>query len=282
MKYQTINIFSQSRLRQTLRGLNIINNNITYYGGYTAANEWMNKMTVYEMLKSDSALKNSHPTIQAFYNSTAPASIVLCSRIADSLSTANYASAQSLLNAWTPATTIESNYKTYYGLALKQASNAAWTSTDSTQLINLAHLCIHTNGAAISKARALYNATYRFQYTVFNDECTQDDGGGGLKESNENSPSPTQSLNVKTPFSAEVYPNPTKSGFYLSTNCAENEEIQIVIQTMNGQKVLTQQCKGLSGNCFINTPHLSNGIYLVSITCQSTKEIITRKLTIQQ
>ena len=80
-------------------------------------------------------------------------------------------------------------------------------------------------------------------------------------------------------FEVEVYPNPTNKGFNLKSNCKENCDVLVIVSNLSGQKITSQTCNLLEGNCFIET-NLAQGTYIVSVTKNSTKETVINKLTI--
>jgi len=77
----------------------------------------------------------------------------------------------------------------------------------------------------------------------------------------------------------EIYPNPASKGFNLKSNCKENCAVLIIIRNLSGATVLTKSCDLLQGHCFVNTT-IAAGTYFVTITKESTKESVIRKLII--
>ena len=257
----------------------VVQDSIAYT--YAAAeNEWMGKMQVYELQLSDSLYISVSPLLDSFYTTYRPQAMSDIHQVEDLIDAGNYSAALALAGSMSPTNTIEQNYLDYYNLLLPYIMTGVWVdSTMGQQLFLMANLCLYTNGAIVSNARILYNAIYREQYTVFNDECSPLDdegggeGGGGFGETG------GKGSQLMNNFVVEVFPNPASKGFDLRSNCKENCNVSIVVSSLTGQKLIERKCNLQEGNCLVNID-LANGTYIVNITKNATNEVVNRKLLI--
>ena len=83
----------------------------------------------------------------------------------------------------------------------------------------------------------------------------------------------------KEGLGVRLFPNPTSKGFNIKSNCRENCTVSVIVRNLSGETIIKKTCDLLQGNCFINTA-IAAGTYFVTITNESTKESVVRKLLI--
>jgi len=248
----------------------VIHDRIGYISN-TTENKWMAKQSVYNILRYDSSYQNVTSTLNSFYNSVCPSGIKQIQDIEDSIDAGYYVVAQTMTSVFTPVNTIETNYKTYYRLFLNYMLNGIWSGSDSNTLWEMTQKCIFIEGPVVLNARIFYNSLYRNQYTVFEDNCGEEDSQGEGRLATKNSNNGT--------FDVEVFPNPASKGFEAKSNCKENCEIHIEGYDIQGNKVIDKLCNQNEGHCFVEI-HLSNGNYLLKITKMTSKETVLKRLSI--
>ena len=125
----------------------------------------------------------------------------------------------------------------------------------------------------VDNTTILYNAPDNFVSDTLYYEFRLDDRLKGysriyLKESVTGVP------DISVP-AVEIYPNPTADKFVLYVPCKENEQLQVSIYDMNGQKIEEQI---ISGNSTVfNINNYKQGVYFVRIVAQSGQSV-TKKL----
>ncbi len=242
------------------------------YGSNIEENRWMAKQNVYKWLKYDSSYTSATPILDSFYNNP-PQGIKSVQDIEDQIQTGDFTTAQALVIAFNPANTIEANYKHYYDLFLHYVQTGNWTSSDSDELLTLAHKCIFTDGPVVVNARTFYNSLYREQYTVFKEDCVQEEEGNGIGGAG------NKGIAFTEQFAVEIFPNPTSKSFNLKSNCNDNCAVSIIMRNLSGATILMKSCDLQQGNCFENTS-IAAGTYFVTIIKESTKESVIKKLII--
>jgi hypothetical protein len=211
-----------------------------------------------------------------YYNTGADANIRSLANIEDSLAANKPAITQAMLNALLPTNAIETNYKTFYSLYLKNM-NATFTSADSNNLLTLAKICPGIGGSIIYNARTLYNSIYTHDYQPFNDDCTPPPTFGfGIGNVIKLAQSDTAKLEV---FEAEIYPNPNGGNFYIKSNAKKDLPLIVEIYTSAGKMVIKTECIKTRSDCQINVK-LNAGIYIVKIINNETHEILNKKMEI--
>jgi hypothetical protein len=76
----------------------------------------------------------------------------------------------------------------------------------------------------------------------------------------------------------EIYPNPSNEGFKCLLN-RENEQTRFNFYDLSGKEMEIQSTKENKTNYFINTKHVSNGIYFLIV--ETEKETIRKKIVVQ-
>jgi hypothetical protein len=233
----------------------------------------MAKLTVYEQLSRDAQLTNASSLLHDYYTTLAPERIMDIARINERIDAGDYTDAQIKITAFAPETEIQYNYKQYYQLWLKYVTQKDWDDeSDGGQLYELANQCAYEQGSIVYQARTLYNAIYRDQFSVFNDECGS--SNGSLR------PAPT-AQKVLSAFDARVYPVPAQGDIYVSCNAQEGTELSIDIYDVSGKIITSIPCIKSGKDCVIEA-NLANGMYYVTILNKTTHAKISKKLFVSQ
>jgi len=256
---------------------NVIQNNMNYAGN-VSENDWIFKQRGYELQLNDSIYANGSGILDSFYNYNRPQAMCDIKDVENFIDAGNYTAAQTKLSSMTATNQIEQNYIDYFNLVLPFVTNGTWNdSVEGIALYNLAAKCLYIDGYIVSNARVLYNAIYRDQFTVFNDNCvedveSEDEGEGEGQKINSAISNKTQEFDVL------VYPNPSMGGFDLKSNCSSQCNVKLRISSISGQSIFEKSCNLMDGNCFVDSK-LRAGTYLITIKTEENKTY-QRKLII--
>ena len=219
-----------------------------HYPSYQSQNSFINKLSVYQMLKRDNSLLFSS-TLANFYTNNAGTSLGKFTQIEDSLFTGNLSYASTLFSSVVPTTTIESNYARFYQIYIA-AMNGQLSQADSSDLYTLASSCPMLNGTVVFQTRALRNSILSSFYN-YEDNCPQ---SSNVVQKSIGKESATQSL--------LVYPNPTTGVLnILNLNCVD-KMVSVEITDIAGKIVATKQVRCNNGVGQINLD-LNNGVYFI-------------------
>lgn len=239
-------------------------NSITYSTNVSET-QAMNKILTYRSLKANPNLITGSSVLNNFYTASQTTNLQKAVAIEEDLMANNLSGAQSKISSYTPANTIETNYKLYYSTFLKTKTNT-YASADSLTLLNLANLCPYTNGGVVYQARALYNMLYTGFYK-YNDNCNSSANNSRIIN-NIISTDNTSQESVNVILKSKLYPNPNMGEFSIElTNKVEQTNVQICIFDNSGKQFVKEQKQITNGvvNCNYN---LINGIYLVKVIMQ--------------
>ncbi len=236
--------------------------------------KFIGKNHLYHILKTDPSIKASSPILQNFYSINQPNTFGKLSNIEDDLSAGNIAIAQANLSAFTPTNNIENNYKTYYGLYIKNLIDSiGFNSSDSTTLSNLAFLCPNIDGAVVYQARALYNSVYK-TVKFFNDNCAPQNNrftkgfSGSEIETNGN-------------FNVIIFPNPSNGVINISPFGILEGELHISVKDVTGKNIYNNTLPVSNGNSSFILDAKS-GIYFVDVLEPRTGQKVITKIIIQK
>lgn len=217
------------------------------YPSYQSENSFINRLSVYQMLKRDNSLL-SNSTLSTFYTSNASTSLGKFTQIEDSLYTGNLSYANMLLSSVVPATSVESSYIRFYQLYIASMTGQL-SPSDSSDLYSLASSCPMLNGVIVFQARALRNSLIQ-GFENYEDNCPQ---GSNVQKFIGRGNSGQSLL---------VYPNPTTGELKLiNLNCAD-KMVLIEITDVAGKIVATKQVQCNNGVGHFNLD-LNNGVYFI-------------------
>jgi hypothetical protein len=238
----------------------LVNGSITFVVKNTELNYVAKQMT-YQMLNEEPDLQTASIHFTNFYN-TANASTHPYRKmqaVQDDINGGNYSAAQTKLTAFVPANEIETNYKTYFTLAIKYASGTALSIAEQASLLAIAQKCPHTDGTCVYLARTMYQSIILNagqSYYPFYDDCS---ANGGLYKNNPATIAPYAIFDVT------LYPNPNNGTYYIACNTPTNEIVTIKVADMLGKTVIMQTSKCNMGIAYMQQS-LPTGVYIASIT----------------
>jgi Secretion system C-terminal sorting domain len=254
-----------------IASLNAILNGSMAAPTYTTELTYVGNKNIYNTLKSEVESVGLSPTIQNFFTaSNAPTHpFRKLYDMEEAVSNGNYIVARTLYNAFTATNDIENNYKRYVDINIKYYGNGALSPADKQDLVSLAMSCPHSKGSIVYSARAMFNAIFPENYTMFYDNC---DGAGMYKTK--------PMAKAAIPFDVNIYPNPTDNTVYILTNLNQDEQIAIEVIDVTGKTVIKQNCTTNYNNCFINLLPNVHGLYILKIT-NSLNETIIKKVVLE-
>jgi len=178
------------------------------------------------------------------------------------------ASANALNSSISPTNAVEGNYKLFYELYGKFATDN-FNAQDQFNLEQLAMLCPGTEGAVVYQARALksYITKAVFSYNDNCDEVKYSARENTLESNNE----------ITTRWNAELFPNPNQGSFTLVSK-KPNEALLVYVKDVNGR--VLHQTKIITDNfVYLLDLKLLNGIYFITIENEQ-HETITKKMVV--
>ncbi|MBA3682282.1 MAG: T9SS type A sorting domain-containing protein [Bacteroidetes bacterium] len=204
-------------------------------------------------LKSNADLMDNSITLSNFYSSSQNSSVKNLCDIEEGFGNSNLNNVAGLINNFTPANTVETNYKNFYTIYLR-TKDSTYNSIDSLNLYNLAESCPYTAGSVVHQARALYNILYT-TYKVFYDNC----GEIAMRKIN------TAKNNIQVILKTQLYPNPNNGNFTIRFDkVIEKQNVEISIFDISG-KLLSKENRLTIGNELNISSSLLNGAYTVKI-----------------
>lgn len=229
----------------------IVQDNIVY-PSYSVQNTFINKNSVYRMLKRNSDLLSKSAVLAGFYTSSAGSTLDKFSVIEDSLSSGNCSYANSLLNTIVPTSSIESNYSRFYRI-YSATMTGTLSLTDSSDLHAIASSCPMLNGTVVFQARALRNSVLNSFYN-YDDNCPEDNGSHQKSSTKE----------IANSSGLHVYPNPSNGKLYVSNIKSQDKVILVEITDVTGKMVVRQKVQNVKGVIELNVD-LNNGVYLIKV-----------------
>ena len=236
---------------------------IPYYGNTQVA-EFINEFDLYNLLENEPQWRDSSVLLDSFYLVHQSVVYGQFYTIDTTIAQADWQTAQSLINSFSPNSAVEDNYKNYFTWYVKiQSDTLGLTDEENQALFDLATTCVAEGGRVVSYAQALYNV-YNDTLVVFADTC------GGGKQGNRIANSSSLPL-------FRISPNPTSDDIRLLVNQQENFAIEI--QDIQGKTVEYIQHQALDGEVIIKNS-FSAGIYFIHLTNSISHESQTQKLVI--
>lgn len=201
------------------------------YPTYQQQNTFINKNMVYRAIKTNPALLDSSSTLTNFYTSSSNSAWALFSTIDDSLNTGNYSYVNTLLNSYNPSFSIEQNYKRFYEMYI-DAMTGNFSSSDTTDLENLASSCPMLNGTVVFSARSLHNSYYN-NYKQYDDNCPQ-------TQPTVSKMSSIPTTTTKKSFDLNFFPNPTTGTINIESSDKANHNYKMEVYDLSGRNVMKQ------------------------------------------
>ena len=218
--------------------------------------QWLfNQVATYDTLRTDDTNMNN------FYNNNLSNNIGVMYAINNNLAEGYNTEANGLLSTFTPADTIEANYKTVDSIYTHTLSVGVDTldSLDFVHLYNIAYQCPYMGGMAVYQARSMLNVLTDLEWE-FSDSCNTSSGRVGHR-----AVKPPQTTTQAIPdLSAKVYPNPANSTLNVEVRLPSGKAYQICIYSSLGEKVICEQLEQNITSLPTNT--LVPGIYYYRIS----------------
>lgn len=191
------------------------------------------------------------------------------------LSQGDFSTAQSYLNAYTPETNVQENFKSYFQFYRKYAEFDSLSANDSLSLLVLASQCPAVDGPAIHKARSLYDLIYG-GLTFYNDDSCETNGYTGAR----NGKVVDDLAGIQTLITHEsrqikgrlrnhysLFPNPASTRITISSSNYTGAAT-VSIFDLSGH-ILLSKSTSFENNQIMLELDLANGIYFVRINEQA-------------
>jgi hypothetical protein len=217
----------------------------------------------YRTLKANPTLMVNSATLTNFYNNAQGTSLQGMVDIENSLANNNVNAAQSQINAFNPANSVETNYKTYYQVVANW-KDSTYTQNDSISLRTLADGCPYVDGMVVFEAQALYNAIYG-DYFIYKENC-----GGNNQQARfinrHNTEQNTEQNMTSVQLKSMIFPNPNNGNFVLRfSKDTEKQSAEISIFDITGRQVY-HESRQIDKEQQMNLGNdLLNGTYLVKV-----------------
>jgi hypothetical protein len=238
-------------------------------------------------LDQDTNIVMNNDTIHEFYNSNISSALGLVREIEDLLATGQFTDANTSISNFSPASNIESNYKSFFELYYSYITTNSLSTGALSDLEVLAMQCPFKDGPAVYKARALYDLITKSIIIYDDKECLS--SGYSARPAKFDSSElnlktillehETTQIKFKSKLSFMIYPNPANDVFYINTKSKSNE-LYIRIKDITGRILYSKSISNLINSASVGII-LPDGIYLVSITDQNgfsqTKKLIISK-----
>ena len=179
-----------------------------------------------------------------------------------------------------PATAFQQNEKTVNHIYMEYLLDEDGEFSDNQKelLLQIAGQCPWEGGRAVYQARSLYALV---KDTSFVDACNPT---MGLSRNEDSDTKAFEMMNEKENFesyhSFTVYPNPAKE--LLQINYEIEQDANLVIYNLYGEKVLEHDLSKEDVSTIINMHHFQNGVYFLRIYDEADNELHTQKLIISK
>jgi hypothetical protein len=225
------------------------------YIGFDEKIKYIAKEILYNDLKKDLSLLDSSSILNDFYNQNTSSAFEALYTINKDLKSGNLSVGMASNTAFLPSNNIEENYKKYQEIYGKYKIFNNWTVSDSIDLKNLAEKCPFSDGAAVYKARALFNQIFE-KNEIFPNLC---DSRGGEKSMK------IQDNTEDNRTGITIYPNPTKQEVFISISNKEETKVNIQVFDASGKIVFENQNLDVTDGLTNFTLNVKNGIYFVHV-----------------
>lgn len=236
---------------------------LPYYGNTQVA-QFMAEYDLYQLLTNAPQWRDSSAIVDSFYLQHQSLLYGQMTAIEQSLSQADWQTAQTLIDNFNPASMVENNYKNYYQSYLTlQTDSLGLTNEEDEFLYSLATTCVTEGGKVTILAQALYNL-YHDTLVVFSDTCSM---------------SGQENRIIKTTIPLfSLAPNPTNTDIHLLLN--QKGIYYLEVWDIQGKTIFSQTYDNSSTDIQLNQT-LINGVYFIHLTNTQTYENYTQKLIIQ-
>lgn len=233
-------------------------------------------------LRGNSRVRDSVPELGDFYDSMSGTEEIAFFEVEGLLYQGDFSGARTLLDEIEPdeGNNVGQNYEAFYSLYASYIeavdASTVFSSSDSTDLYALAHLCPGVEGACIYQARALYELLYP-GIAMYLDDCEEEGARAALQSNQAKSFQPDVSEELLR--NIKLYPNPAGDIFYLISE-SDVSEIAVEIYDMTGRS-MNYKREQKSVKVLKIQSELSNGVYQVILSTRMNQRKVV-KLIIQK
>jgi hypothetical protein len=251
----------------------IANNNLFAANASSADALNVLRQELFHQIQLNPDLITNSPTLQSFYLANYNGSLGKIDDINEALNNLNVAAAQTMMNNWTPVTTLEYNCFNYYTYFIRFLNGEVFTTNDVNGIYALANKCPQTNGEIIHAARSLYNFVAAdnetFEYACGSNSYAR----GGIRLN-------SKKHTLETTTKIDVYPNPSKGVFNIKIPPTARGLNTINIFDMFGKIIYTEVC--IAGTRLISLKtSIPKGVYNLQVINSVTNKTQTQKMIIQ-
>lgn len=240
-------------------------------------NQWMAQLSLYEMTRIDSTLRDSSNVLDSFMVATSGSRFQWLMDIEEALADSNISAAEALLAApvaamgrvvvspdvvitdYSSANTVVNNYSTFYTIYLHYLQNIV-SANDSNDLEILAQKCPAKDGAVVYKARSLYSL-FNGHYIVYNDDSCKYDASGNFYRF---APDNTIAVDATNQRYA-LYPNPNDGSFSIKQFLIDDKEVMVKLYDALGRMLMDKKLNFINGKVNLQLPQAFPGQYVIYI-----------------
>jgi PKD repeat protein len=218
--------------------------------------KWRNLKAAFDIIHANKDLYSKDAMLGEFYNDQYNSTIGLLTRVDEYLSLGEFDKALSLNNSVSPTNLIEQNLYTVNRILLRKLNDEhyAYTLSDKQEMSEIANSCAYTNGPAVYRARALYDAMCN-QAMTYMDNCKI--AAPETVPEIHNAPSTSATLHI--------FPNPNKGEMTVNYSISGDENAMLCIFDLNGKQVAGYLLKADATSLEISNENLSNGVYMYKV-----------------
>jgi hypothetical protein len=238
---------------------------------YIPQTKIIEQLRLFSILERDPALLDQSPVLKKFYYEQVSGNFKIISEIEKDLSKGELKTALEKASNMIPRNSIESNYKEFYTVYVKQFFGALNASDEKT-LSNLAFGCAFSDGEVVYKARAMYSRVFD-KAVYFDDDCVKD----GAKRSASESPI----LSAVHAPDILLYPNPNSGDFYVAAFGMQTSLLHTKVFDIIGKLIYERDVNLVEGAVNLSLD-LDNGAYIMEFTSTESPEKTIRKIIIQK
>lgn len=238
----------------------------------SASSRFISQNHLFRTLLSVPSLSNASPILQQFVqsNQLSFTNAEKFRQAESDITNANYSAAQSKISSASPQSISETNHKQFYQIYLNYLQTGTISSSDSAVLFNIASACPYKDGAVVYQARAFYNALQN-TIIVFEDNCYNGEGGKFINNS---------WVSEEKKESIEVFPNPNKGSFIISSSTSSNATLYIEINDVSGKSLYSSVQELKEGKLEMQL-NLLPGVYFIKLTNAQNGTSFIKKLIVQ-
>ncbi|MFI5148776.1 MAG: S8 family serine peptidase [Bacteroidia bacterium] len=233
---------------------------------------WQNKKAAFDQIHHHLNEYGTDANLGSFHNEQLSTTIGQLSTIDELIAQGSYATAHTINNGILAGNLIEDNLVKLNTVLLEKLGDSTYvyTPTDKATIYSIANSCPLTNGPAVFKARALYDAM-------------MDHAMNYMENCRSSAPDATTAPVVRTGpvTSAElhIYPNPNNGEMTVNYAITGDENAQLMIFDVNGKLMDSYLLKSDATSLQISNQNLANGVYMYRVVT-SSRTLNTGRLVI--